>query len=827
MYLEIKNSIGKNIVTFLLCMILIIFMSPNVDAKSPESEVEFLIKYDESVRTLSNVDLLEDVMSREKITENVERIIFSTTEDIADLQKKLEMDDAIAVVEPNVERQLFSKPNDPYYSLQWWVPHIQTEASWSFSTQQKKDIVVAVIDSGIDSNHEDLRGKIAAGGYNFYHNNTNTTDYDGHGTNIAGVIAANSNNNIGITGVTGSFNIKILPIKISHTDGKSTVSDLIRAMDYAISQNVDVINLSLGGAGSSRLENEAMQRAIQAGIPVVAAAGNDALLGNPINYPASYNNVLSISAVDRYNNRARFSSYNKYVDLTAPGEDIYTIAPYNQYTQVNGTSYSAPIVAGTVAMMKAVQPDLTVSNITNILQQTATDIGPPGKDIYFGSGLVNIEESLKNVASDDLVKVQGVELNTNAIHLNLDTEKRTASSIQPINHEDLLQHRSRSSIEFEREPNNDYWQANSFSPGNSIVGSITNRSYDLDYFKFTLDTDGRFSLLGSWIESYFVSQQDNHYLTIGLFDQQDNLIQFARLTDNDYQFLSRDLEKGIYYLVVFQASPYEYLFVNEEYMLTTLFTPNKAPEPEQQPEMLFERIFMEAGESEQFIDYLPKGTVVQSTVPTVATVDENGTVHAIGHGETTIHVTIHDVRYEAIVKVTKQTTEATSALFETVLPVDATNKKVRWSSSNPNIAIVDEHGIITAKGAGETFITVTTEEGNYTSRAKITVEDSSEFEGDFPKMTVAPNKVFTITFNKPLIEGHDYSNVVKIMHDFNEQELFIKFTAIVNPANPNQLLVSPNTVWDKGIHYFSLSKELPNADGQTLNKEVKMQFDVR
>lgn len=805
-------------------------MSRSIDAKGLDSEVEFLVKYDELTRTLANTELLEDIVSREKIAENIERITFRTTEDENTLQKKLEMDDAITFVEPNVERQLFSTPNDPNYPFQWWVPQVQIGASWSFANQQKKDIVVAVIDSGIDANHEDLRGIIAPGGYNFYHDNTNTTDYDGHGTNIAGIIAANSNNHIGITGITGSFNVKILPIKISHIDGVSTVSNLIRAMDYAISQNVDVINLSLGGANSSRLENEAMQRAIHAGIPVIASAGNSALIGNPINYPASYENVLSVSAVDRFNSRASFSSYNAYVDITAPGQGVYTIAPFNRYEEVNGTSYSSPIVAGAAAMMKAIQPELTVVEISTMLQESATDIGPLGKDIFYGAGLLNIEKSLGRVIAENPVKVEGVKLNTNDIRLNLDANQHVASSIQPIHHDDLLQQRNQNAIEFEREPNNNLKQANSFSLGSSIVGSITDYSYDLDYFKFTLDTDGRFSLLGSWIESYFVSENDNHYLMIGLMDQDENIIQASRLTDDHYQFLSKELKKGTYYLVVLQSSPYEFLFTNEEYMVTTLFTPNKPPVPEQQPEMLFEHVFMAIGESEQFINHLPKGTIVQSTIPNVATIDANGMVHAVGHGATTIHVTIDGVRYEAIVKVAKETTEVTSALFETVLPMNASNKKVRWTSTNPSIATVDEHGIITAKSIGETFITVTTEEGNYTSRAKITVEGLNgppEFEGDFPDMTVAQNKVFTITFNKPLIEGHDYNDAVMITRDSNKLEHETDFTAVVNPKNPNQLLVSPNTSWDKGVYYLTLSDKLQSAEAQTLSKKIKMQFTVQ
>lgn len=819
----------RKLATLLFSIILTMFIMPVAYGKSNDEPAEFIVKYAEDMRKVMNENLSKKVEFQEKITEQVELLIFPATENAEEIQKQLESDPSIAIVERNYMRQLKTTTNDPYYSSQWWIPHVNAQSFWTSVEKQQKKTVVAVIDSGIDLTHEDLRGKIEPGGYNFYSDNTNIADVNGHGTNVAGVIAANSNNRIGITGVTGPFDITILPIRISDKDGYSYISDLVKSIDYAIAKKVDVINLSLGGSQHSAIENEAVQRAIRAGITVVAAAGNEAQKGNQINYPASYQNVLSIGAVDRYNNRAMFSNYNSFVDLTAPGQSIYTTTLYSQYEQVNGTSFSTPIVAGAVAMMKALEPELTLVEIKNALQQTATDLGAPGIDPHFGAGVLNMKK-LSEQFAPAIIPVQGVRLSRDTIHFDLNDKREKMVMVEPTELKKMDEQRSSAAITFETEPNNSMLTSNLFPLGNSIVGSITNHHFDLDYFKFTADTDGRFSLLGSWIDSTYVSARENNYLAIGLYNSNQQLIRYASLTDRDnYQYLSQELTKGTYYLVVFQASDYQYLFTDEQYMITTMFKPHQLPEQEVDPTILFDYAFLEEGQSESFVLDLEEDSQVRSSNPSVATIDQNGKVHAIGHGMTTIYYISEQHEYEAVVKVTRKTSLPTSALFEMIYPRDATNQEVAWSSSNPSVAKVDEYGIVTAYGVGRAKITVMTEEGSFTSQAEVIVEgpeEIPEFVGNFPDMEVDDEKTFTITFNHSLIKGKDYTNDLFITQNLDGKIPIGNFKATVHPDRPNQLLVTPNSTWNDGEHFMIISKNLQNDKKVSLKQDVKMKFNV-
>lgn len=351
---------------------------------------ELLVKYSADYRSLASERSLEGIEEIEVIAPQVELLTFENHINLEQVKRALESDPAVDYVEPNYERQLFSIVNDPYYSNQWWIPHVKAERIWMYIGTQREKIVVAVIDSGIDMTHEDLKGRIEPDGYNFHANNTIVTDRNGHGTSVAGVIAAESGNSRGGAGIAGPYDVSILPLKISDTSNNSKVSDSIKAIDYAIERKVSVINMSLGGPGFSKLENEAVQRAVDAGIIVVAAVGNSALTGNSIFYPASYEQVISVGAVDKSNLRASFSNYNSYVDLVAPGVAIYTTSLNDSYRQVSGTSFSTPIVAGTVAMMKGLKPNLSNSEITELLTSTAKDLGVPGRDDHYGAGVLDV-----------------------------------------------------------------------------------------------------------------------------------------------------------------------------------------------------------------------------------------------------------------------------------------------------------------------------------------------------------------------------------------------------------------------------------------------------
>lgn len=358
---------------------------------------ELLVEYGEVRQTLSVDESVPGAESRELIADDVELWSFADATEMKAAQEQLLEDPTIEHVEPNRERYSQVLFDDPILPKQWWIPEVKPQWLWWRVFEQKKSVVVAVIDSGIDLAHEDLRGRIEPGGYNFYANNTDVRDFNGHGTAVAGVIAATAGNQLGVAGITGTYKTSVLPLKISHGNGTSKVSDGIRALEYAIDRQVDVINLSYGSGKPSYLEEKAIQRAVDSGIMVVAAAGNDGDKGNTVMYPASYTNVLSVGATDKTNQRAYFSCYNRQVGLVAPGMSIYTTTIGNGYKSVSGTSFSSPVVAGAAALAKSLQPQLAPSDIRRLLEATATDLGPVGRDDEYGAGMLDMERLSRSV----------------------------------------------------------------------------------------------------------------------------------------------------------------------------------------------------------------------------------------------------------------------------------------------------------------------------------------------------------------------------------------------------------------------------------------------
>lgn len=389
-------------------------MIPPLDIEYENSLMEMkknqiIVKF-RSTNTLLNKETVFEKYSLDKgvvsdLAYNTKVVDIGDNNKVEDLIQKLENEPSIEYVEKNQIYRMQTVPNDPYYNNLWHLKNINAEEAWGRIDKQSDEVLVAVIDSGIDYNHQDLVNRIAPGGYNFLYNDTSIYDYDGHGTFISGIIAAEYNNNYGITGLAGSSNIKILPIRVFDYVGSANTIDIINAIDYCISKNVDVINMSIGGELSSNAFEDAIQRAIDSNIIVVAAAGNYALEGNIILYPAAYDGVISVGATDRYNNKCDFSNYNRYVDLVAPGEKIYSTQPLNSFGVGSGTSFSAPMVAATAALLKSVDPKLSVNDITEILTETAKDLGNVGKDYYYGYGLLNMEESIKRVTRVDVTNV--------------------------------------------------------------------------------------------------------------------------------------------------------------------------------------------------------------------------------------------------------------------------------------------------------------------------------------------------------------------------------------------------------------------------------------
>jgi subtilisin family serine protease len=257
----------------------------------------------------------------------------------------------------------------------WGVTRIEAVNVWPVTAGP--GIIVAVIDTGVDYTHPELSGRYS-GGYDFVNNDTDPMDDHGHGTHVAGIVAA-STNGAGTIGVAHQANI--MALKSLSADGGGYVSDVVDAVNWAANNGAQVINLSLGSSKDSRILRQAVDQAASQGIVIVAAAGNTN--GGPLLYPAAYSSVIAVSATDSRDRFASFSSVG--AELAAPGVSITSPVPGGRYATWSGTSMAAPHVAGTVALMLANGQ----SSIREHLRATALDLGDPGVDQYFGYGLVN------------------------------------------------------------------------------------------------------------------------------------------------------------------------------------------------------------------------------------------------------------------------------------------------------------------------------------------------------------------------------------------------------------------------------------------------------
>ena len=242
-------------------------------------------------------------------------------------------------------------PNDPDYDRQWALPHIQAETAWS-EVDDLEAITVAVIDTGVCMSHEDLVGRVLDNGYDFVDNDDDPEDVFGHGCSVAGIIAANIDNGIGIAGFAP--NASILPVRVLGPSGSGSMADVAAGIVYAADNGADIINLSLGSMVGSQVTKDAVDYAVGEGVTVIASAGNSG--GTLPGYPARYENVVAVGAIDPNGGRSSFS--NKGGDIWAPGREVHTIYLDDGYKALNGTSFSAPYVSAMAAVLEGMSQEL-------------------------------------------------------------------------------------------------------------------------------------------------------------------------------------------------------------------------------------------------------------------------------------------------------------------------------------------------------------------------------------------------------------------------------------------------------------------------------------
>jgi len=319
-------------------------------------------------------------------------------------------------------------PDDPSFYLQWGMSKIDGPRAWFCGYRGDDDIVVAVIDTGVDMDHPEFAGKLVPG--RDFANGDNWPDDDhGHGTHVAGIVGALGDNGTGVAGV--AWYTSIMPLKSLRGDGFGYTSWSLAAVGWAVDHGAHVINMSLGGVDSSQAFQDAINNAYASGLLVVASAGNCgnqyyALNGcsyqDQTSYPGAYNHVVAVASTTSSDQQSSFSTQGSYVDIAAPGSDIYSTYAGGGYRTNSGTSQAAPHVAGLAALIKGAYPSLNPDQIAAAMQDSAVDLGSAGKDIQFGSGRIDAPAALTLAARGFIAAQNSVNLSVEPSTDNRDAE---------------------------------------------------------------------------------------------------------------------------------------------------------------------------------------------------------------------------------------------------------------------------------------------------------------------------------------------------------------------------------------------------------------------
>jgi type VII secretion-associated serine protease mycosin len=285
---------------------------------------------------------------------------------------------------------------DPDREIQWDFGKLHVAKAWPTSTGA--GVVVAVLDSGVDARHPDLAGQVLTGYDELTGRAGANTDPNGHGTHVAGTIAAVTGNDVGISAIAPDATI--LPVRVVGATGEGFMSDAAKGIVYAADHGADVINMSLGSKDQNKAVSNAVAYARSKGVVVVAAAGNEREKGSPISYPAATPGVIAVAATDDADKAASFSNRGSYVDVAAPGTRILSTVPASKgyYAAYSGTSMASPHVAAVAALIRSKYPALTPDEVASALESSATDLGTKGKDSDYGYGRIDARAALRAAA---------------------------------------------------------------------------------------------------------------------------------------------------------------------------------------------------------------------------------------------------------------------------------------------------------------------------------------------------------------------------------------------------------------------------------------------
>ena len=394
------------------------FRSRNNQQRYASSEI--LVKFKSSLSENEVAILIETYQSRtiKKIQKlNVYQIQIPEHYSVEEMVYAFDRNPDVEYAEPNYIARITATPNDLLFQEQYALHNtgqsigvpgspsgtdradIKAPEGWE-ETKGTDSTLIAILDTGIDLVHPDLQSKVLSGGRDFVNNDFDASDDHWHGTHVAGIAAAETNNNEGIAGV--AWNCKLLPVKVLDQDGDGYYSWIADGIRWAADNGADVINMSFGGPSEGGILREALHYAKAAGVVLVASAGNE---DDSVYYPAAYDEYcIAVAATDYNDERPWWSNPGPEVDVAAPGVRILSCSPTwywgpgsFPYGYAEGTSQAAPHVTGLAALIKDLKPWLRVDEIMDIIRYTAEDVNSgtdPGFDELIGYGRINMDRAL-------------------------------------------------------------------------------------------------------------------------------------------------------------------------------------------------------------------------------------------------------------------------------------------------------------------------------------------------------------------------------------------------------------------------------------------------
>lgn len=392
-------SFIKRKVLFCVSVMAIVLVSGSIKICASDvsnyKEGEIIVKYKQGSVKPQNKAFFTDTCNDIEYIDEEHSYYFVNDSDMDEVLEKCNDDPDIEYAQPNYKYSMKYVANDPYMNYEWGLNKINVHKVWKLA-KEKETPVIAIVDTGVNADHLDLKDNVLKG-YNVIDGTTDVEDECGHGTHIAGIAAAVTNNEIGIAGVSG--NTKILPVKVLDQYGNGYSADIAIGIKWAADKGAKIINLSLGGASYDNYLKEAVEYATNKGCIVVAAAGNKGSY-RPT-YPAAFEDVVAVTAVDNNDKLCNFSNFGKYIDIAAPGLDIYSTSKDGGYEYRSGTSMACGFVSGTIALVWGAVPEKTPKEIEEIIKDSAKKVDALGHTTNIGSGVIDAYNAYKMAINEE------------------------------------------------------------------------------------------------------------------------------------------------------------------------------------------------------------------------------------------------------------------------------------------------------------------------------------------------------------------------------------------------------------------------------------------